>query len=54
MKKYNHGFIQIPILIAIIIGTIVIGGTGYVGIEKYIENKIENKISELSRGENVT
>jgi len=34
MKNYNKGFIQIPILIAIILGTLLIGGASYVGVQK--------------------
>lgn len=41
MKQNNNlrGFIQIPILIAIIIGVFVVGGVGYVGVRQYQNNK---------------
>ena len=36
MKNYSkNGFIQIPILIAIIIGVVAIGGGGYLGYNGY-------------------
>ncbi len=39
--KNQRGFIQIPILIAIIIGVLAIGGAGYVGVKQYQNHKIE-------------
>lgn len=41
----QKGFIQIPILIAIIIGVIVVGRVGYVGIQKF-----QGQRTELGRG----
>ncbi|MBI3685600.1 trypsin-like peptidase domain-containing protein [Candidatus Azambacteria bacterium] len=38
----QKGFIQIPILIAIIIGVLVVGGAGYVGVHQYQSNKNES------------
>ena len=32
--KNQRGFIQIPILIAIIVGVLVVGGAGYVGVKQ--------------------
>jgi len=46
MKNSNKGFIQIPLLITVVLGIIAIGSTGYVGVEKYIESKVDQKISE--------
>ncbi|MFA5934305.1 MAG: trypsin-like peptidase domain-containing protein [Candidatus Paceibacterota bacterium] len=40
MKNKQKGFIQIPILVAIIVGIFVIGGVGYVGVEQYQNYKI--------------
>lgn len=40
--KSRKGFIQIPILIAIIVGVIVVGGAGYVGVKQYRGHKVEN------------
>lgn len=37
----QKGFIQIPILIAIIVGVTVIGGTGYFGARQYISYQLE-------------
>lgn len=39
--KTRKGFIQIPILIAIIVGVIAIGGVTYVGIKQYKINQAE-------------
>ncbi len=39
--KNQRGFIQIPILIAIIIGVLAIGGVGYVGVKQYQNHKTE-------------
>lgn len=45
----QKGFIQIPILVAIIIGVIVVGGVGYVGIQKFRGQKTELGQGILSR-----
>lgn len=37
----QKGFIQIPILIAIIVGVLVVGGAGYVGVKQYQNNRTE-------------
>jgi len=47
--KNQKGFTQIPILIAIIIGVIVVGGVGYVGIQKFQSQKTELGQGMLSR-----
>lgn len=39
----QKGFIQIPILIAVIVGVFIVGGTGYVGMKKYQNYKIEQE-----------
>ena len=44
--KNQKGFIQIPILIAIIVGVFVVGGAGYVGIKQYQKNKVEKPQQE--------
>ena len=41
--KNQRGFIQIPILIAIIVGVLAIGGAGYVGIKKYQNHYVEER-----------
>ena len=33
--KSQKGFIQIPILIAVITGILIIGGTSYIGVKRY-------------------
>ncbi len=43
----QKGFIQIPILIAIIVGVVVVGGTGYMGVKQYQNHKIENSQTEI-------
>jgi S1-C subfamily serine protease len=48
MKK-NKGFIQIPILIAIIVGVLTVGGVGYAGVKQYKVN--HNKFSETQNKE---
>src|SRR3989338_3194230 len=40
MEK-QKGFIQIPLLVAIIAGVLVFGGTGYVGVKQYQNHQIE-------------
>jgi len=54
----QRGFIQIPILIAIIIGTIIVSGVGYFGIIKYenyqaekIEQKKQAKLNQKAEEE---
>jgi len=37
----QKGFIQIPILVAIIIGLFVVGGAGYVGVKQYQKYQVE-------------
>src|SRR3990167_2736140 len=39
--KHQQGFIQIPILIAIIAGILVVGGGSYVGVKQYQNHQIE-------------
>ena len=39
--KNHRGFIQIPILIAIIVSILVLGGGGYFGIKQYQNNQVE-------------
>jgi len=41
--KYQKGFIQIPILIAIILGFIVVGGVSYVGVFRYQQTQFEKE-----------
>src|SRR3989338_10985426 len=41
--KNQRVFIQIPILIAIIVGVFAIGGAGYVGIKKYQNHYVEER-----------
>lgn len=43
MQNNSKGFIQIPLLIAIIVGVLVIGGGGYFGVEQY-KNYQQQKI----------
>jgi S1-C subfamily serine protease len=45
----NKGFIQIPILIAIIVGVLTVGGVGYAGVKQYKVNY--NKLSETRNKE---
>ena len=40
--KIQKGFIQIPVLIAIIVGVLILGGGGYVGVKKYQNYQTEN------------
>jgi len=44
--KNQKGFIQTPILIAIIAGVLVLGGVGYVGIKKYENYQTEKMARE--------
>jgi len=44
----QKGFIQIPILIAIIFGVIVVSGAGYVGVKQYQKNKVEKQQQEAT------
>ena len=39
--KNQRGFIQIPILFAIIAGVLVLSGAGYVGVKQYQNHKTE-------------
>lgn len=45
--KNQQGFIQIPILIAIFVGLLVVGGGGYVGLSKYQAAKEERINAEI-------
>ncbi|MFH1454866.1 MAG: hypothetical protein ABIF22_00885 [bacterium] len=49
--KTQKGFIQIPILVAIIAGILIVSGTGYIGIKKY-GNYQEEKITKEQEAEN--
>ena len=42
----QKGFIQIPLLIAIIAGVLVLGGAGYIGIKKYQNYQIQKSEKE--------
>jgi len=42
MEK-QKGFIQIPLLVAIIAGVLVLGGIGYLGVKQYKKIEIENQ-----------
>ncbi|MDO8554959.1 MAG: trypsin-like peptidase domain-containing protein [bacterium] len=44
--KTQKGFIQIPILIAIIAGVLVLGGDGYLGVKQYQNRQIVNPKNE--------
>ncbi len=48
-ESNNRGFIQIPILISIILGVVVIGGASYIGINKYQTSKKEDadKVAQI-------
>lgn len=50
--KPQQGFIQIPILIAIIFGFIVVGGAGYMGVQEYKKSSakpdLENNSVDIS------
>ena len=48
--KNKKGFIQIPLLIAIIAGFLFVGSAGYVGVREYQNNKIESpQLSEIDK-----
>ncbi len=47
----QRGFIQIPILIAIIVSVVVVGGAGYVGVKQYQNQKIKNPQETLQQQE---
>lgn len=49
--RNKQGFIQIPILIAIIAGVLVLGGGGYWGIKQYQSNQAEQFEREKVAGE---
>ncbi|OHA62858.1 MAG: hypothetical protein A2748_00815 [Candidatus Wildermuthbacteria bacterium RIFCSPHIGHO2_01_FULL_45_20] len=40
--KNQQGFIQIPLLIAIIVGILVLGGGGYYGVKQY-QNSLKDR-----------
>lgn len=42
----KNGFVQIPILIAIIVGVLIFGSTGYLGVKQYQKYEMGNKIKE--------
>src|SRR3989344_2697499 len=42
MKNKRAGFIQIPILIAIVVGIFVVGGVGYVEVRQYKNQSQQN------------
>lgn len=44
--KNQKGFIQIPLLIAIVIGVIVVGGVSYVGVRQYQSSKVDEPKEE--------
>jgi len=46
IMKYQKGFIQIPLLIAIIAGVLILGGGGYFGTKQYQKIKRENETKE--------
>jgi len=48
--KNQGGFIQIPILIAIVAGVLVLGGGGYFGIQQY-QNYKDEKIEQKKQAE---
>ena len=50
--KNQRGFIQIPILIAIIVGVLVVGGAGYVGVKQYQSHQLKNPYNEVARENN--
>lgn len=55
-KKNQGGFIQIPLLIVTIVGILVIGGAGYFGVTKYLEQQgslmtAQQEIEKLKQGE---
>ena len=64
--KNQRGFIQIPILIAIITGVLVIGGLGYIGVKQYknyqsnqaeaqkVAQEKEKQINEEKQRQNLT
>ena len=51
----QEGFVQIPILIAIVIGLVITGTASYIGVSKYTESKqvntetLEERIEELEK-----
>ena len=50
--KNQRGFIQIPILIAIIVGVLVVGGAGYVGVKQYQSHQLKNPQNEVAKENN--
>lgn len=47
--KNQRGFIQIPVLIAIIAGVLVVSGAGYVGVKQYQNYRANNSQSEIAK-----
>lgn len=50
-KTKQKGFIQVAILITIIVGILVLGGTGYIGVKRYQEYQVE-KIEKEKTAQN--
>lgn len=48
LYKKQQGFIQIPILIAIIAGILIVGGGGYLGVEQYKNYQAEKREKEAA------
>ena len=48
--KNQRGFIQIPILIAIIAGVLVFGGASYVGVKQYQNHQVNIALGDVSKG----
>lgn len=44
--KTQKGFIQTPLLIAIVVGILVLGGAGYLGVKQYQKSQQENVAKE--------
>ncbi len=44
--KNPKGFIQIPILIAIIVGILVLGGIGYFGVKQYQSSQRDKEYAQ--------
>lgn len=47
--KHQRGFIQIPVLIAIFVGLLVVGGGGYEGVKVYKKNQETKKETQLAQ-----
>lgn len=52
INRSKHGFIQIPILVAIIVGVFVVGGAGYVGVKQYQSHQQAQKAIEEAKPQN--